>query len=113
MASSVVKDRLLKANHNYHCHLVPVIRVVKDRLLKANHNGGQFGVGKDYVVKDRLLKANHNAPVEDSGEAPSCQRSFVESKSQPESCGLALRKVVKDRLLKANHNLDKISTRSW
>ena len=33
---------------------------VKDRLLKANHNFASATVGKSGDVKDRLLKANHN-----------------------------------------------------
>ncbi len=56
----VVKDRLLKANHNWHPVVLCALRVVKDRLLKANHNARfRLRLGS-LVVKDRLLKANHN-----------------------------------------------------
>ncbi len=34
--------------------------VVKDRLLKANHNNAIDHSQDPVVVKDRLLKANHN-----------------------------------------------------
>ena len=41
---------------------VIVLRItdVKDRLLKANHNYKGAGYPKQKDVKDRLLKANHN-----------------------------------------------------
>ncbi len=37
-----------------------MLYVVKDRLLKANHNIYVPHKTKNLVVKDRLLKANHN-----------------------------------------------------
>jgi len=37
-----------------------MIAVVKDRLLKANHNTKAVAIKYYPVVKDRLLKANHN-----------------------------------------------------
>ncbi len=43
---NVVKDRLLKANHNEQLDLNLSDVVVKDRLLKANHNNGVIGYGQ-------------------------------------------------------------------
>jgi len=58
---SVVKDRLLKANHNEKLYGSSSACVVKDRLLKANHNMNELRSSAVKVVKDRLLKANHNS----------------------------------------------------
>ncbi len=58
--SFVIKDRLLKANHNIVGVDEELKIVIKDRLLKANHNCLVVDSTFVSVIKDRLLKANHN-----------------------------------------------------
>src|SRR5688572_8032241 len=78
--------------------------VVKDLLLKANHNSATIRMAMGFVVKDLLLKANHNSSDSRLIVCVSCQRSSVESKSQPPTSRIHSDEVVKDLLLKANHN---------
>ncbi len=101
--SNVVKDRLLKANHNpCNAEFAPkrLSKIVCWKQITTQHWAIAGGPGLSKIVCWKQITTSDLSLQWD----PCCQRSFVESKSQPEVSRLDILRVVKDRLLKANHN---------